>query len=72
MAGRLVAQSQKYWDFFADEVGDTAWGYESVLNVYLRIEDWHGAPDSKDHGVGGPVFVRRRSSSAVLVVATHT
>jgi choline dehydrogenase-like flavoprotein len=46
------------WDFFASEVGDTAWNYESVLNIYRHIEDWHGVPDSKYHGVGGPVFVQ--------------
>jgi choline dehydrogenase len=28
-----------------------------VLNIYLRIEDWHGAPDPKYRGTGGPVFV---------------
>ena len=32
------------WDYFASEAGDPAWNYESVLNTYLRIEDWHGAP----------------------------
>jgi len=46
------------WDFFADEVADAAWNYQSVLNIYRRIEDWHGVPDSKHHGVGGPVFVQ--------------
>jgi choline dehydrogenase-like flavoprotein len=45
------------WDFFAAEAGDPAWSYESVLNVYRRIEDWHGAPDPKYRGTGGPVFV---------------
>src|SRR3979409_1505114 len=30
------------WDFFAAEAGDTAWNYDSVLNIYRRIEDWHG------------------------------
>ena len=45
------------WDYFASEAGDPAWNYESVLNTYLRIEDWHGAPDSKYRGTGGPVFV---------------
>ena len=24
--------------------GDDAWSYESVLTIYRRIEDWHGAP----------------------------
>ena len=45
------------WDFFASEAGDPAWNYESVLNIYRRIEDWHGAPDPKYRGTGGPVFV---------------
>ena len=46
------------WDFFAEEAGDTAWNYDSVLNIYQRIEDWHGAPDPKYRGTGGPVFVQ--------------
>jgi len=45
------------WDFFASEAGDPAWSYESVLNIYRRIEDWHGPPDPKYRGTGGPVFV---------------
>lgn len=45
------------WDFFASEAGNPAWSYESVLNIYRRIEDWHGAPDPKYRGTGGPVFV---------------
>lgn len=45
------------WDFFASEAGDSAWGYESVLDIYRRMEDWHGAPDPKYRGTGGPVFV---------------
>jgi choline dehydrogenase len=46
------------WDYFASETGDPAWSYESVLNIYRRIEDWHGAPDQKYRGTGGPVFVQ--------------
>jgi choline dehydrogenase len=46
------------WDFFAAEAGDTAWSYESVLNIYRRIEDWHGAPDPDYRGTGGPVYVQ--------------
>jgi choline dehydrogenase len=45
------------WDFFASEAGDPAWNYESVLQIYRRIEDWHGAPDPEYRGTGGPVFV---------------
>src|SRR6266436_786786 len=46
------------WDFFAAETRDPAWSYESVLKIYRRIEDWHGAPDPKYRGTGGPVFVQ--------------
>jgi choline dehydrogenase len=46
------------WDVFASEAADPAWNYESVLEIYKRIEDWHGAPDSKYRGTGGPVFVQ--------------
>src|SRR5215510_16570025 len=46
------------WDFFASEAGDQAWSYESVLNIYHRVEDWHGDPDPKYRGTGGPVFVQ--------------
>src|SRR5499427_2530922 len=46
------------WDFFASEAGDTAWSYESVLNIYRRMEDWHGTPDPKYRGTGGPIFVQ--------------
>src|SRR5712671_5308015 len=38
------------WDFFASEAADPAWNYESVLEIYKRIEDWHGAPDPKYRG----------------------
>src|SRR6202022_1831087 len=46
------------WDYFASEAGDKAWSYESVLNIYRRIEDWHGAPDPNYRGTGGPVYVQ--------------
>jgi choline dehydrogenase len=46
------------WDYFASEAGDPAWSYESALKIYCRIEDWHGAPDPKYRGTGGPVFVQ--------------
>src|SRR6266436_6097108 len=49
---------QSDWDFFASEAGDPAWSYASVLQIYRRIEDWHGAPDPKYRGTGGPVFVQ--------------
>src|SRR6516225_9422143 len=46
------------WDFFAAEAGDQAWSYQSVLDIYRRMEDWHGAPDPKYRGTGGIVFVQ--------------
>src|ERR1700759_1283730 len=45
------------WDFFASESGDPAWNYESVLNIYRRMEDWQGAPDPTRRGTGGVGFV---------------
>ncbi|RTE89979.1 MULTISPECIES: GMC family oxidoreductase [Bradyrhizobium] len=45
------------WNHFAAEAGDDAWGYESVLGYYRRIEDWRGAPDAVRRGSGGPVYV---------------
>jgi choline dehydrogenase len=41
------------WDFFALEAGNPAWSYKSVLNIYRRIEDWHGEPDPEYRGAGG-------------------
>src|SRR6202163_1063391 len=46
------------WDFFASESGDRAWNYESVLNIYRRMEDWQGAPDPTRRGTGGVGFVQ--------------
>jgi choline dehydrogenase len=57
------------WDFFASEAGDRAWSYESVLNIYRRIEDWHGAPDPKYRGTGGPIFVQPKPHSSPVARA---
>jgi choline dehydrogenase len=46
------------WEFFASEAGDPAWNYTSVLDLYKRLEDWHGTPDPQYRGTGGPVFVQ--------------
>lgn len=45
------------WDHFASEAGDKAWGYESILGYYRRIENWQGVPDPIRRGVGGPAYV---------------
>src|SRR6266481_1303649 len=57
------------WDYFASEAGDPAWSYESVLNIYRRIEDWHGAPDPKYRGTGGPVFVQPEPDPSPFALA---
>lgn len=58
------------WDFFADEAADPAWGYDSVLGIYRRLEDWHGAPDPAYRGTGGPVFVQPAPEPNPLAPAT--
>jgi choline dehydrogenase len=46
------------WDVFASQADDPAWNDESVLDIYKRLEDWHGAPDPQYRGTGGPVLVQ--------------
>ena len=58
------------WDFFAAEAGDNAWSYESVLNIYRRIEDWHGVPDPAYRGTGGPVYVEPATDPNPIAPAT--
>ncbi len=60
---------QNDWDHFAEEAGDDAWGYRSVLNVYRRIEDWRGVPDSVRRGTGGPVHVETVRDPQPVAVA---
>ena len=33
------------WDYFAQEEGDPAWNWDSVLKLYRELEDWQAAPD---------------------------
>lgn len=57
--GQVWARGHKNdWDYFAAESGDPAWGYDSALAIYRRIEDWHGVPDPVRRGTGGPVFIQ--------------
>ncbi len=57
------------WEYFAREAGDPAWGYESVLGIYRRIEDWQGAPDPLRRGHGGPVHVKSAADPQPVAVA---
>jgi choline dehydrogenase len=58
------------WDYFAFESGDKGWGYESVLDIYRRIEDFHGNPDPDYRGTGGPVYVTPAPDPNPLAPAT--
>lgn len=57
------------WDHFAAEAGDTAWSYESVLDIYRRIENWRGAPDAPYRGTDGPVWVQPAQDPSPLAHA---
>lgn len=57
------------WDFFASEAGDAAWNYESIVDVYRRIEDWHGVRDPSHRGTGGPLFVEPAPDPHPMAIA---
>ena len=57
--GMVWARGHKNdFDHWAKEAGDDAWNYRHVLDIYRRIEDWHGVPDPQRRGSGGEVFVQ--------------
>jgi choline dehydrogenase-like flavoprotein len=63
------------WDRFAAESTNQAWSYQSVLDIYRQVEDWHGPADAQRRGTGGPVYVQSAvdpspSSSAILEAAS--
>lgn len=58
------------WDHFAAESDDPAWGYDSVLDYYRRIESWQGSPDTARRGSGGPVHVEQPAKPQPLAWAT--
>ncbi|MET4783550.1 GMC family oxidoreductase N-terminal domain-containing protein [Glaciihabitans sp. UYNi722] len=45
------------WNSYASLTGDNVWDYPHVLDVYRRIECYHGAPDNR-RGTNGPVWVQ--------------
>lgn len=61
---------QTDWDYFAAESGDSAWGYESVLDYYRRIENWQGSPDDSRRGFGGPVYIAQPAAPQPIAKAT--
>jgi choline dehydrogenase-like flavoprotein len=57
------------WEHFAAESGDEGWNYESVLNIYRRIESWQGAPDPLRRGAEGPVHVETAQNPQPVALA---
>lgn len=52
--GSVWARGHKNdFDFWAEEAGDPAWNYESILAIYRRIEKWNGPADAKRRGTDG-------------------
>lgn len=47
------------FDFWAAEAGDEGWNYDSVLEIYKRIEDWQGTEDATRRGTGGRLWVEQ-------------
>jgi choline dehydrogenase len=45
-------------EHWANVSGDRAWGYESGLEVFRRMESWQGSPDDRYRGKNGPVWVQ--------------
>src|SRR5258708_3604864 len=55
--GMVWARGHKNdYDHWARDAGDDAWNYRHVLEIYRRIEDWHGVPDPERRGSGGAVL----------------
>jgi choline dehydrogenase len=57
------------WDHFAAEAGDEGWNYQSVLQIYRRIENWRGTPDTTRRGTDGLVFVQPAPNPHPLAAA---
>ena len=57
------------WDYFAEEGGDPAWNWDSVLKLYRELEDWHGAPDPDYRGTGGLLYLKQEIGSGPIVPA---
>lgn len=57
------------YELWARESGDPAWGYQHVLDIYKRIEDWQGEPDPARRGKGGLVFMQPAPDPSPLAPA---
>ncbi len=57
------------WNYFAAQSGDPGWGYDAVLDIYRRIENWQGTPDPQYRGTDGPVWVQPPTNPSPLAGA---
>jgi choline dehydrogenase len=68
--GMVWARGHKNdFDHWAKEAGDDAWNYQHVLDIYRRIEDWHGVRDPQRRGSGGEVFVQPAPNPSTIAPA---
>jgi choline dehydrogenase len=68
--GMVWARGHKNdFDRLAREAGDEAWGYQHILDIYRRIEDWQGVADPQRRGRGGEVFVQPARDPSPLAPA---
>lgn len=68
--GSVWARGHRHdYDDWAKAAGDPAWGYEAVLGIYRRIEDWQGPPDAQRRGTGGLLTVQQPKDPIPLVPA---
>jgi choline dehydrogenase len=68
--GLIWARGHKHdFDFWAQQTSDASWSYESVLEIYRRIESWDGPPDSLRRGSSGPVYVTRAQDPIPLTLS---
>ena len=54
------------WDYFAAQAGDSAWGYDSVREIYASIERWRGTDDPERETAHGIIPVTQNSSASAL------
>jgi choline dehydrogenase len=68
--GMVWARGHKNdFDHWARAAGDEAWGYQHILDIYRRIEDWQGVADPQRRGRGGEVFVQPARDPSPLAPA---
>ena len=57
-------------DHWAEMSGDAGWNYENSRDIFKRMENWQGKPNSEFRGTSGPVWVQPAQGLLPLVGAT--